>query len=97
MQDIAGFWSYAHADDKNDGGAVVRLAKRVMSEYALLSGEWLRLFIDRDLEWGDEWKRRIDQALQETTFFIPIITPTYFISEECRRELASIHRLHPAG
>lgn len=87
MPDIAGFWSYVHADDENDGGAIVRLANRVIDEYALLSGESLRLFVDRDLEWGDEWKRRIDEALQDTTFFIPIITPRYFKSDECRREL----------
>lgn len=87
MADIAGFWSYVRADDENDGGSIVRLADRVMDEYALLSGDSLRLFVDRDLEWGDEWKRRIDQALQETTFFIPVITPRYFKSDECRREL----------
>lgn len=87
MPEIAGFWSYVHTDDENADGAIVRLADRVMNEYALLSGESLRLFVDRDLEWGDEWKRRIDQALQETTFFIPVITPMYFKSEECRREL----------
>jgi hypothetical protein len=87
MPNIAGFWSYVHEDDENDGGAMVRLADRVMEEYALLSGETLKLFVDRDIEWGDEWKRRIDEALQETTFFIPVITPRYFKSDECRREL----------
>ena len=87
MADIAGFWSYVHEDDDDDDGAVVRLADRVMSEYALLSGESLKLFIDRDIAWGEEWKRRIDEALQDTTFFIPIITPRYFKSAECRREL----------
>jgi hypothetical protein len=87
MADIAGFWSYEHDDDEGDGGAILRLADRVMNEYALLSGESLKLFVDRDIEWGDEWKRRIDEALQDTTFFIPIITPRYFKSDECRREL----------
>jgi hypothetical protein len=86
MPNISGFWSYVHDDNKNDGEAIVNLANRLMDEYALLSGESLRLFVDRDLEWGDEWKRRIDEALQETTFFIPIITPRYFKSDECRRE-----------
>jgi ABC-type transporter Mla subunit MlaD len=86
MPNISGFWSYVHDDNENDGGAIVNLANRLMDEYALLSGESLKLFVDRDLEWGDEWKRRIDEALQETTFFIPIITPRYFKSDECRRE-----------
>jgi hypothetical protein len=87
VAEIAGFWSYVHADDDSVGNAVVKLAKRVMSEFELLSAEKLHLFIDRDLEWGEEWKNRIDRELQETTFFIPIITPRYFQSDECRREL----------
>jgi hypothetical protein len=88
MAEIAGFWSYVHADNDSVGDGIAKLAMRVMSEFELLSGEQLRLFVDRtDLEWGDEWKGRIDRELQETTFFIPIITPRYFQSEECRREL----------
>jgi hypothetical protein len=46
------------------------------------------MFVDRDaIEWGQEWRRRIDQSLAETTFFIPIITPRYFTRAECRGEL----------
>ena len=87
MVDIAGFWSYVHDDDDAVDGAIVKLARRVMAEFELLSAEPLRLFVDRDLEWGEEWKGRIDRELQETTFFIPIVTPRYFQSDECRREL----------
>jgi hypothetical protein len=43
MSDIAGFWSYVHTDNENAGGAIERLADRVMNEYALLSGEPLKL------------------------------------------------------
>ena len=86
MSEIAGFWSYVHADNEAVGDAIAKLASRVESEFELLSAERLHLFVDRDLEWGEEWKSRIDRELQETTFFIPIITPRYFQSEECRRE-----------
>jgi hypothetical protein len=85
---VAGFWSYAHDDNELDGGAILNLAHLIMDEYNLLSGESLQLFIDRsDVSWGDEWRTRIDLALTRTTFFIPIITPRYFVREECRREL----------
>lgn len=84
----AGFWSYAHADDEGDGGRVRRLAENVRAEYALLTGDELQLFLDRDsLVWGDQWRARIDQALAGATFFIPIVTPRYFRSQECRKEL----------
>ena len=84
----AGFWSYSHADNERDGHGLLRLAGRIQDEYALVTGEPLTLFIDRsDISWGDEWRRRIETALTETTFFIPVITPLYFKSQECRREL----------
>lgn len=83
----AGFWSYARQDDDQTNGAIRRLAQDIGTEYSLITDEELRLFIDRDIQWGEEWKRRIDDALRETTFFIPVITPRYFKRQECRREL----------
>lgn len=66
----------------------MELAENLRKEFALVTGEALALFIDRaGIGWGDEWRRRIDSALAETTFFIPIITPRYFTRSECRREL----------
>jgi hypothetical protein len=59
-----------------------------MEEYNLLSGEPLQLFVDRkDIAWGQQWRERINSSLAETTFFIPIITPRYFVRAECRREM----------
>ena len=85
-----GFWSYSHDDDERDGHALLRLAARIQDEFALVTGESLILFVDRDqISWGEEWRRRIETALAETTFFIPIITPLYFKRPECRRELLS--------
>lgn len=84
----SGFWSYAHGDNDLDGGIILKLTDLMAQEYDLLSGEPLRLFVDRDdIAWGDEWRDRIDTALTQTTFFIPIITPRYFTRPECRREL----------
>lgn len=82
------FWSYTHDDDTREGQRVTRLARRISDEYSLLTGENLELFVDRsEVKWGMEWRRRIDEALQATTFFVPIITPGYFRSTECRSEL----------
>ena len=83
-----GFWSYAHEDDALDGGNILRLSRLIMEEYNLLSGEPLKLFVDRnDVGWGEEWRKRVNASLAETIFFIPIITPRYFTRPECRREL----------
>lgn len=82
-----GFWSYTRRDDDLEDGRILRLATKIQSEYELITGEELKLFIDKEnVEWGDEWRRVTDTALVETAFFIPIITPKYLQSEECRRE-----------
>jgi hypothetical protein len=84
----AAFWSYTHKDDEAEGGRIVQLARDLQNQYGVLTGGELTLFLDKDkIEWGDELRARIDQALAGTTFFIPIITPRYFQSNECRREL----------
>lgn len=86
--DTAVFWSYAHADNELDGGRILALARHLVNEYELLTGQSLRLFVDRkDLEWGHEWRTRIDRALVQSAFFVPVITPRYFARTECRREL----------
>jgi methyl-accepting chemotaxis protein len=85
---VAGFWSYTHRDNEADGGRLLRLAQHVQAEYELLTGQEIQIFIDRDdIAWGDQWRTRINNALQATTFFIAIVTPRFLQSTECRREL----------
>jgi signal transduction histidine kinase len=85
----SGFWSYAHDDNESEQNRIRRLAKDVEHEYELLTGgEKLELFLDdAKLKWGDDWQLKIQEALQATVFFIPIITPRYFRRPECRKEL----------
>lgn len=86
----AGFWGYAHIDDEADSGRVTRLAKKIQLEYQVLTTQKIEIFVDRDsLAWGDNWRERIDGSLQATTFYIPIITPSFIASKECRREFLS--------
>lgn len=88
MAELAGFWSYVHADDDADGGRVSRLARDVVAQYEMLTGEKIGLFLDRDdITWGEDWNSKIDESLASIAFFIPVLTPRYFMSAECRREL----------
>ncbi len=84
-----GFWSYVHKDNDAMHGAIGRLAEHVQEEYGVLTGGIeLDLFLDSaSLKWGNQWGTQLKGAIQGTTFFIPIITPRYFASEECRNEL----------
>lgn len=83
-----GFWSYVVDDDAADQGRIKQLAEDVRAEYEAATGEPVSLFLDAtNLEWGDDWRQRIDEALESAAFFIPVITPRFFQSKECRREL----------
>ncbi|MEV5899731.1 toll/interleukin-1 receptor domain-containing protein [Streptomyces sp. NPDC052127] len=86
--DAAGFWSYTHRDDEIEDGRIRRLAVKIANEFEAITAEELHVFLDKtDIKWGDEWRNRIDSALTGSTFFMPIITPRFFRSEECRREV----------
>jgi hypothetical protein len=88
LEQTVGFWSYTHRDDELSRGRIRQLAKDISDDYELLTAERLRIFVDKnELEWGAEWETRIEAALTGTTFFIPIVTPGYLKSEECRKEL----------
>ncbi|MCX7521882.1 toll/interleukin-1 receptor domain-containing protein [Microbacterium sp. STN6] len=88
MTAIDGFWSYVHADDDAESGRMAQLARDVVAQFEMLTGESISLFLDRDrLQWGDDWRPKVDASLSSIAFFVPVITPRYFMSEECRREL----------
>ncbi|MGW4944491.1 TIR domain-containing protein [Actinoplanes sp. NPDC004185] len=92
IEGAAAFWSYSHLDDESDDGNILRLASLISNEFSLITGSDLEIFVDRtSIKWGQEWRRRIDEALAATTLFIPILTPRYFAREECRREAIQFH------
>lgn len=88
-----GFLSYVHADNDAEGGRIVQLAADVRDQYQLLTGEAVELSVDEAvLSWGDDWRARLDELLQTAVFIIPVITPSFFRSAECRRELQEFTR-----
>jgi F-box protein 11 len=86
MADLAAFLSYVHADD-HDGG-ITRLHAALQDEVGMQIGDDFRIFLDRtDIGWGDNWRERIETSLDSVTLLIPVITPRFFGSDECRGEL----------
>lgn len=78
--------SYAHADD--DDGRISAFRNRLSAQTRKVIGEEFPIFQDHeDITWGEDWEARIDESLAEVTFFIPIITPSFFKSQYCRDEL----------
>ena len=81
------FWSYVQEDDRHEGGRLTRLRERLEGEVRAQTGAAFPIFQDRnDLQWGEHWKSRIDTAVNNVTFLIPVLTPSYFRSSACRKE-----------
>ena len=92
-EEALGFWSYVHEDNAGDGGRILDLAGDLETHYRMQTAEDLVLFVDRkSSRWGEKWVQLISEAIAGTTFFIPIITPSYFRSNSCRRELLKFVR-----
>lgn len=88
-----GFWSYVHKDDEAERERISVLAKDMVEQYEMITGDTIELFLDKDgIAWGDEWRKKIDDNLESVEFFIPVMTPRYFKSSECRLELSKFIR-----
>ena len=87
LSPATGFWSYAHIDDRAMLGHVLELADEVANIFQMISGDTIAIFVDRrSIEWGEEWRSKISTTILGTTFFIPIISPCYLRSPNCRSE-----------
>lgn len=83
-----GFLSYLTRADELEEQRITQLRKRLESEITLQIGKPCRIFQDRrDIKWGQDWARLIQQALGEVSLLFPVLTPGFFQSKYCRQEL----------
>jgi cobaltochelatase CobT len=81
------FISYVRSDDDHDDGRISQLRKLLEGEVKMQTGKTFHIFQDRnDINWGQQWKDRIEDTILEITFLIPIVTPSYFQSPMCKME-----------
>lgn len=91
MSGLNAFWSYVHKDNEAEKNRIRELAEDISEEFGIKTTEKVsNLFHDGEIPWGDNWRQVIDENLNNLAFCIPIITPRFFISQECRRELEYI-------
>jgi parallel beta-helix repeat protein len=82
------FMSYVRFDDQHENGRLTEFRNRLSGEVRMQTGEDFSIFQDRnDIQWGQNWKERIEDSIDEVTFLIAIITPSFFNSPACRDEL----------
>jgi hypothetical protein len=90
LPELVGFFSYSRRDDSNAEGALSRLRARIYSELRLQLGRDLRLWQDiAAIAEGSLWEAEIKKAIEESAFFIPIVTPSAVSSKHCRFEFTS--------
>ena len=87
-KNAVGFMSYVRSLDDHDHGQITNFCKLLSGEVCAQSGHQFSIFQDRtDIDWGEQWAKRINDSIDTATFLIPIITPSFFTSQPCRDEL----------
>src|SRR4051812_31025798 len=82
------FFSYARADDESEGRRISSMREKLEKELRFLSGDPWNVFQDlEDIEIGQQWQKRLEEGVTGCTFFVPVLTPTYFKRPCCRTEL----------
>ncbi|MGD0186508.1 MAG: SUMF1/EgtB/PvdO family nonheme iron enzyme [Roseiarcus sp.] len=93
MLDPVGFWSYARQDDAHSDGQLSLLRAIVGKQIVLQCGVEVTLWQDiAAIPYGADWAETIERTIGQTTFFIPIVTPRFLKSENCRDEFVSFRR-----
>jgi parallel beta-helix repeat protein len=83
------FMSYVRFDDAHDDGQLSSFRERLAAEVRMQTGTEFPIFQDRnDIAWGQNWRQRIEETLDEVTMLLVIITPGLFQSPACREEVA---------
>jgi hypothetical protein len=82
------FLSYARVDDDHYKRALSRFRSGLAGAVHLVTGERFEIFQDVEaMVTGPPWAEQLTKALAAVWFFIPILTPAYFRSNNCRAEL----------
>jgi TIR domain len=91
LPELVGFFSYSREDDADSNGALSALRSRIQGELRGQLGRTarsFRLWQDKEaIPSGALWETEIKNAVEQSVFFIPIITPTVVASPYCRFEL----------
>ncbi len=81
------FISWAHQDGRDNIGNVKKaIIEEHQNQYP--KEEELKIFMDTDIEDAQDWKARISDELRKCQVFLSILSPNYFGSKFCTREMS---------
>ena len=87
-QPAQAFLSYARDDDEYLNGGITWLREELQRAMgSLTKDEPFEIFQDADaIAFGEHWPSRIEDALEGARYLIPVLSPSYFASPNCRAE-----------
>ncbi len=92
LPEIVGFFSYSREDDEGFKGSLSALRDAVARELGAQLGRTkrnFRLWQDQEaIAPGKDWEAEITKAVEQSVFFIPIVTPRAVGSDYCKLEFA---------
>jgi len=89
-ENTIGFLSYARRDDLNSNKLITKLRDLLEKELSVKLGRDIKIFQDiEDISLGDGFWTEIEKKLKRVPFLIPILSPSYFQSKNCIRELTT--------
>ena len=79
------YLSYAFPDNKD--GFVLHLANNLAQELQVQIGRPIDVIWDMDrTRPGATWSKDAEKRVEKATFLVPVVSPSYFNNEECRKE-----------
>ncbi len=93
-ENTIGFLSYARRDDEYNKDIITKLRGLLEQETSSRLGQDVRIFQDtQDISWGVRYLTEIGKQLGKVPFFIPVLSPSYFQSNYCIKELKAFLKL----
>jgi peptidylprolyl isomerase len=93
LPEVIGFFSYSRDDDESYKGRLSALREAIHQELSAQLGrskKAFRLWQDREaIAPGKLWELEITNAVEQSVFFIPIVTPRAVNSDYCKFEFES--------
>ena len=83
------FLSYTRKDDEFFGGYITAFRKMLENAVHVVSGqETFQIFQDIEgIVIGENWKKKLADVIQESSFLVPILSPLFFNSGPCTDEV----------
>ena len=86
--DYYGFLCYARKDDRDEHGRITCLRMLIQEQFRVMKNRALAIFQDVEgIRTGDDWDQIIGREISEVQLLLPVMTPAFFTSEQCRSEV----------